>query len=117
MFHQSDDKLKKESSRDEDDNEDQGSTPKAEEYDPMEAEDADDDDDDDGKAPSPSTNTASPSCLAASPGQWWEIMHHAEAVMDNDEPQFLRPPVIVDRFGNMRLNVMNFNLSPPLFCL
>lgn len=50
MFHQGDDKLKKESSRDEEDNEDEGSTPKAEEYDPMEAEDADDDDDDDGKA-------------------------------------------------------------------
>lgn len=42
--------MKKESSRDEEENEDQGSTPKAEEYDPMEAEDADDDDDDDGNA-------------------------------------------------------------------
>lgn len=51
VFHQGDDKLKKESSRDEEDNEDEGSTPKAEEYDPMEAEDADDDDDD-GKATS-----------------------------------------------------------------
>lgn len=42
--------MKKESSRDEEENEDEGSTPKAEEYDPMEAEDADDDDDDDGNA-------------------------------------------------------------------
>lgn len=60
VFRQSDDKLKKESSRDDEDNEDEGSTPKAEEYDPMEAEDADDDDDDDGEAPSPSANGAAP---------------------------------------------------------
>lgn len=60
VFHQSDDKLKKETSRDEEDNEDEGSTPKAEEYDPMEAEDADDDDDDDGRMPSLSINAASP---------------------------------------------------------
>lgn len=66
VFHQSDDKLKKESSRDEEDNEDEGSTPKAEEYDPMEAEDADDDDDD-GKATS--TIAASPERVAVSPGQ------------------------------------------------
>lgn len=44
----SDDKaVKKEPSRDEDENEDDGSTANAEEYDPMEAEDVDDDDDDD----------------------------------------------------------------------
>lgn len=48
MFLNSDDKkaIKKESSRDEEDNEDEGSMANAEEYDPMEAEDADDDDDD-----------------------------------------------------------------------
>lgn len=39
--------IKKEESRDEDENEDEGSTANAEEYDPLEAEDADDDDDDD----------------------------------------------------------------------
>lgn len=38
-------------------------------------------------------------------------MHHAEAVMDNDEPQFLRPPVIAARLGNTRLNVTILNLS------
>lgn len=38
--------MKKEESRDEDENEDDGSTANAEEYDPMEAEDADDDEDD-----------------------------------------------------------------------
>lgn len=69
VFHQSDDKLKKESSRDEEDNEDEGSTPKAEEYDPMEAEDADDDEDDDGKAPLTSANAMSPKRAAAPPGQ------------------------------------------------
>lgn len=46
-FNQSDEKaVKKEPSRDEDENEDDGSTANAEEYDPMEAEDAEDDDDD-----------------------------------------------------------------------
>lgn len=35
--------MKKEESRDEEENEDDGSTANAEEYDPMEAEDADDD--------------------------------------------------------------------------
>lgn len=39
--------LKKEPSQDEEENEDEGSTANAEEYDPMEAEDAEDDDDDD----------------------------------------------------------------------
>lgn len=43
--------VKKESSRDEDENEDDGSTANAEEYDPMEAEDADDDDDDGRELP------------------------------------------------------------------
>lgn len=38
--------MKKEESRDEEENEDDGSTANAEEYDPMEAEDADDDEDD-----------------------------------------------------------------------
>lgn len=37
--------LKKEPSQDEEENEDEGSTANAEEYDPMEAEDVDDDDD------------------------------------------------------------------------
>lgn len=41
--------VKKEDSRDEEENEDDRSTANAEEYDPMEAEDADDDDDDDDK--------------------------------------------------------------------
>lgn len=46
-FNQSDEKaVKKEPSRDEEENEDDGSTANAEEYDPMEAEDAEDDDDD-----------------------------------------------------------------------
>lgn len=47
VFIQYDDKvIKKEDSRDEEENEDDGSMVNAEEYDPMEAEDADDDDDD-----------------------------------------------------------------------
>lgn len=47
VFNQCDEKaVKKELSRDEEENEDDGSTANAEEYDPMEAEDADDDDDD-----------------------------------------------------------------------
>lgn len=47
VFNQYDEKsVKKEDSRDEEENEDDGSMANAEEYDPMEAEDADDDDDD-----------------------------------------------------------------------
>lgn len=47
VYNQCDEKsLKKEESRDEEENEDDGSAVNAEEYDPMEAEDADDDDDD-----------------------------------------------------------------------
>lgn len=47
VFNQYDDKvMKKEESRDEEENEDDGSTANAEEYDPIEAEDAEDDDDD-----------------------------------------------------------------------
>lgn len=52
-FNQGDDKgMKKEESRDEEENEDDGSTANAEEYDPMEAEDAEDDDDDGTAFPS-----------------------------------------------------------------
>lgn len=47
VFNQYDEKaVKKEDSRDEEENEDDGSMANAEEYDPMEAEDAEDDDDD-----------------------------------------------------------------------
>ena len=51
MFQCDEKTIKKEASRDEEENEDDGSTANAEEYDPMEAEDAEDDDDD-GTTPS-----------------------------------------------------------------
>lgn len=70
--------MKKEESRDEDENEDDSSTANPEEYDPLEADDADDDEDD-GKAQCPSAQRF---CQWDFVCQWWDIMHHAELVMD-----------------------------------
>lgn len=82
VLNQYDEKaLKKEDSRDEEENEDDGSMANAEEYDPLEAEDADDDDDD---------GTSLSFCMnrifefpTKSFGQWGETMHHAEPVIDS----------------------------------